>query len=616
MSDEMPLEDVTRRLAKLQKAAKDVSPLDQLSKMGVTRRDDGTLVVPPDVMQRVREHRLRRATISKVPSTPRYMYREGGGLGVSKSHGRWETLPLDALRRIRQKSPLLQMIHSARHLQVSRYCQRWDGGRTSIGWEVVHKDHNEVGATPPEEIKSYVRRFTNMLENPSDRYQVHTMSALLVPLWEDFATINRPVVEILRSVYDPQRIVGFRPVDGNLVWPTLVWLEKWLADNPDFFGDRSQRKDLTEDEALFLISEVVGHDITGADYCVVRDGVLEGVFDRKDLIVAPRINTTDIDNAGYPPSYVEQSIELVLSHLNTHDYNSAFFTRGMTAEFALALIGEYTDEDVSAFVDMITDATMGVERAFQPPIIPLTEDGDLKKIDFKAPNRDMMYEVWQSLLISGACAIYRMDPSEINAKPWEGSSGPSLNAPNRGSEIAAAKEEGLKADLTHLAENVLTPLARTCHPDLRVIWHHGDYKPQEEASIGEIRGRTHVTRNELRLQDGLRPKGYWVPDDMYKELTDEQRAKYDADPWNQPTDPGFSQAQSMMGGGGGMDPGMGGGFPPGQEPEPPGPDGYGGQDDGTDDGYGGPPEDYPYGKPPQGLEKGRRVRVFIHSPPR
>jgi len=616
---EIELDKLQAQIAKMRKAATRPT-LDDLASMGVRVDPEKGVHIPPEALQAIRERRMRRATISKVPSTPRHVYRDGGGVGVGKGMGRFEVLTLQTLRRVREKSSLVQSIHSARHIQISRFSKRWTGKLTDVGYRVVHRDHTDYDAVPPKGIESYIRRFENLLAKPCESYDVNTLSALLVPLWEDFATINRPVVEILRSAMDQNRIVGFRPLDGALVWPTLVWLEKWQKDNPRYWGSRDPDT-MTDDELIGLVSEIVGHDIGGADHCIVRDGILERVMDKRDMIVAPRYNRTDIERAGYPPSYVEQAIECILSAMNTDEYNSAFFTRGMMAEFILAVVGEYSDEAIDVFMDTMRDATMGVENAWAIPILGLPDDGDLKKIDMKAPNREMMYEVWESLLISRTCAIYRMDPTEICAKPWEGGGGPQLSSPSRAEEIKSAKEEGLSADLDHIAEAILTPLAQTCHPDLMVIWHHGDHDPKAEADITEVRCRVHVTRNEARLQEGMKPKGDWLSDDDYETASDEEKKKHDDNPWNWPTDPGFAQTmqqraqaeqmqaqQEQMG----AEQQPEAGQPPEQEPKP---DGFGGADMGQDDGFGQPVEEHPYGQAPENLEKGRPFRVFIRHVP-
>lgn len=524
-------------------------------------------------------------------------------------------------------------------------CRRWSGKRTDVGWRVVHKDHVAVTADPPEELAPLIQRVEKLIERPSPRY-CKTTADLLVPLEEDLLTINRPVIERLFSAHDPNRVVGLRPVDGAVIWPTLLYTEKWQAEHPRWNGaapDQSYDGELDEQKLYETLLEVEGFDLWGAEYCLVRDGTLEAVYQSGDLIVAPMNTRTDLRHAGYPPSRVEEAIEIILSFMNVWDYNSSLFTRGMMSEFLLGISGDVHEDDIAGFVDTFREATQGVQRAWRPPIMPLPVDGVLQKIDLKANPKDMAYEVFQSLQISLATAVYRMHPSTVNAKAWDGGSTPSISAPSQATEIALAQEEGLRCDLDHLADSMLTPFAQACHPDLRVVWWYGPDDEQREAEIHSKRAAVSMTRNEIRLEQGLRPMGFWMdPLDVSKlsakdtdDLSDkeaERLDRYEGNLWNQPADPTFvnqfamarqEAAQAEQGEQGPPD-GFGGedGAPP------PGPDGFGqgqpdypyGQVPGQDEGPPPPGQDEPESQPPGGPPPGpmqkavpRRVTVYVEE---
>ncbi len=582
------------------------SPFDRLLALGVKVDDDGGLKVPAEAMQRLREERARRATMSRVPSTSRWMPREAGGIAVRKGHGDFGVFSMLGLREVRESSPIIQAIHRARLYQVRRMAQRWSGIKGDVGWRVVHRDFHDARKDVPASIKPYIATFERILASPAPSYSCTTAGAVLGPLWDDLATINRPTVEVLYSAMDRKRVVGFRPVDGAILWPTLVWLEKWVRENPRwaFNAGRPDGERLTAEEGIEVISQVVGHDLMGADYCLVREGTVEATYDDRQILCAPWFNRTDIRIAGYPPSHVEDAIEAILAFANTWEYNSSQFTRGLMAEFILGISGDIHDDDIDAFVDMLREAAQGVRRAHQPPVMPLPADGDIKKIDLKPNNKDMQFEVWMSLLIALACACYRMHTSTINAKPWEGGSGAALSDGSKDKEIALAKEEGLQGDLGHLCDALLTPLAKACHPDLEVVMEWGDFDPQKEGSIHEIQARVHRSRNEIRRERGDIPWGFCLSAEEYQEAGDEDKEKHDANPWNHPTDATFAQAiQTAAMAKQQQDQGQPG--EPGPPEEPPPDDGYGEPADGSEDGFGGQPERFPYGRAP-GQQAGPR----------
>jgi hypothetical protein len=270
--------------------------------------------------------------------------------------------------------------------------------------------------------------------------------------------------------------------------------------------------------------------------------------------------------------------------------------------------------------------------------MPLPDGGDIKKIDLKPPNKDMMYEVWTSLLVALATACYRMDPTTINAKPWDGGQSSSLSAPNRNQEIALAKEEGLQADLKHLAGHILTPLARRVHPDLRVMFEYGDFDPEKEARIYEVRSKVDMTRNEVRMAPAAPAPATDKPSTRL-ELIKDVLERYESNLWNQPADPSFVNAYQQAAQNAAF-------ADQGEEEEPPPGDGFGGGPNGEfpgaepdDQGDGGPPMpgeppggpgapggppggppgggQFPFGQVPEDMQKGHRhrrnVTVYVHE---
>lgn len=566
-----------------------LSPVEALLKIGVTQEQDGTLRISPDALQRLRAERIRQATLSQVPSTPRMVMRDAGGYGVSKGMGTFGSFTLERLRDIRDRAVILQPIHSAREHQMRRLSRRWTGRRTDVGWRVVHKDHAEQTQNPPESIRPYIRRVEALLERPSSTY-APTTAALLVQLEEDLLTINRPFVEPLRSVYDRDYIVGLRPVDGALIWPTLLYLQQWRAKH---WSKQEQPRDI--EELYEEILRIDGQDVSTAEYCLVREGIAEAVYPHGTLISGSMLNRTDVRHAGYPPSRVEQAIELVLAFTNVWSYNASFFTRGMVTDFLLGISGDIHDDSIDEFMDTLREASIGVQHAHRPPVVKLPMDGAITKIDLKATNRDMLYDVFQALLIALTTAVYRMHPSTINAKQWDGGSGPTLSAPSQATEIAIAQEEGLRSDIDHLADSCLTPFARLCHPDLRVVWWYGPDDEEKESRIHEVRARVSMTRNEVRLEQGMRPIGFWLEPDEHARLSNmpteqlkpeeaDALKRHDQNMWNQPADPTFvnqfamSQQEQQP-----------------QQPQPGAPDGFGGEQP-PDDGFGGEQPQYPFGR--------------------
>lgn len=572
-------------------------PLDAMTRDGV--RDMGDRVeISKDALAHVMRERARRLAVTSVPSTPRHMLRDAGGVAVAKGHGRWPAVTMELLREKRYMAPILQPIHQARQYQIRRLSQPWPGKPGTVGLRVVHKNHIRHHATQPESIQPFIARFERLLWSPAPSYGYKTLGNAVGALMEDLLTLNRPVVEKIPSVLDPRRIVQWQPVDGATIWPTLMWVEKWKAENPQWSVGYDVGR-LSDEDTLDIVSASLEHDLFGAEYCLVREGILEAVYPPDRLIVNPIRNVTDIRFAGYPPSHVEVALSLISAFISTFDYNASYFTKGMLAEFILGLPADLHDDDVDAFVNMFREATQGV--AWRPPIIPLPHGKDtITKIDLKGTNTEMGFEIWLSLLVALCTAVYRMHPSTVNAKTWDGGQKATISEGNETAEIGLAQEEGLQGDMQHLIEGTLNELARTCHPDLIVIAEYGNFDPQKEAQIYEIRGRTDLSRNEIRIERGEEPWGFFLTPSELKTASPEDQAKHNDNPWNWPTDPTFANAISAAKQREQQEKMMAMGQQPGGQGQGPDADGYDDGFGGKNDGFGGntPQHDpAPYGVP-------------------
>lgn len=574
---------------------------------GVT--DDGTHVrIPKALLSKVQKERARRHALTQVPSTPRHIVRDAGGMAVGKQINRWPHATLDMLRDIRESSPILAPVHQARQYQTAKVCVPWVRGKPGI--RVVHKNHMKWNAQTPEGFQPWIDKFEALLWSPGPSYGIPTLGSAMSLLMEDLLTVNRPCVEPIHAAWDDHRIVQWRPVDGAIIWPTLLWAEKWKSDHPTWLASYDRGR-ISPDDAFSIMCHQMQFDLYGAEFVLVREGVAERTYKPGDLILSPLQNRTDIRRAGYPPSHVEQAMRLIGSFLNAFDYNSNFLTKGFMAEIILGLPAEMHPDDVDAFVDMLREATQGVGKAWQPPIIPIPRGmgpNPIQAIPIKSNPTDSGWDSFMQLCAALLTGIYRTHMSTIGMDKWSTGGGSRLGGRNETAEIDLANEEGLCGDLGHLVDTILTPLAERCHPDLRVIFETGT-NPKGEAEIFELVSKVATTRNEVRIEQGRRPQGVYLDDDEYAKATPDRQKEHDDNPWNWPTDPGFASAKSqaaqrdMMMQQQAQQPGASTGHD----------DGFGGDDDGFGGGQGAPPA--PFGTPPGGGESPPQGQPKPPGPP-
>jgi hypothetical protein len=514
---------------------------EDLIEAGVRRLVDGGLELSPEAFAELKQRAERGASISTVPKLPRTMARDmGGAVPRSAGSGRG-LLTFDALRRLRENVAIIQVIHAAVHAKLRRVCRRWDGQRHEVGWEITHRDALRPDGVVPPGFNRVIRQFETFMEEPK---QGDTLPDFMIRLAEDYLTINRPVVAPLYWAADDRRIVGWEPVDGALILP----LADWIAQSTFGVGWIERQVPTSIEGRKALLRDLYGAHMDSMRWVLIREGIPERFYRDSELIVGDAKTRTDIQWAGYNPSTVETAVELIAAFMGVFQYNANFFRDGFQPDFAILLKGGQDPDSVARFTQQLQEASQGVARAHQPLLLA-SPDGDsgIERVELKRSNNEMGFETWLSALVALTCAAYREDPSSINAKPWAGGAGASMNEANRAAEIELARADGLQSLLGHITDAILTPMARRCHPDLVVRWHYGDMDPERDARVYQMRVQTDCSPNEARVLRGDAPvPPYWPARELGRRSQAEQAAHH-ANPWNWIQNGTFAAAMTARG---------------------------------------------------------------------
>lgn len=500
--------------------------------------EDGGLLITPEAYAELRRQSERGAAVSPVPKLPRTMARDMGGAVPRGAGSGRALLTFDALRRLRETVAIINVVHAAVHAKLRRVCRRWDGQRHEVGWEVTHRDALRPDGIVPRGFERVIRQFEAFMEQPKLGLP---LSDFMIQLAEDLLTINRPVVAPLYWAADDHRVVGWEPVDGALILP----LADWIAQSTFGAGWIERQVPSTLEGRKALLRDLYGPHTDSMRWVLIRDGIPERFFRDTDLIVGDSKTRTDIQWAGYNPSTVETAVELIAAFQGVFQYNANFFRDGFQPDFAIMLKGLQDPDAVKRFTQQMQEAAQGVARAHQPLILQSVDDSSgIERIELKRSNAEMGFETWLSALTALTCAVYREDPSSINAKPWAGGSGSSLNEANRSQEIELARADGLQSLLGQLTDHILTPMARRCHPDLVVRWHYGEMDPERDAKVYQMRVATDCTPNEARVLRGDAPVPPYWPARELGDRTPAEQAAHHANPWNHILNPTFASAMA------------------------------------------------------------------------
>ncbi len=226
-----------------------------------------------------------------------------------------------------------------------------------------------------------------------------------------------------------------------------------------------------------------------------------GVDDLAWCVMNPR---SDLRTNGFGFAPTEQIVRLVTAWLYGFEYNTRFFTQGSAIKGILNIKGSLPDRQLRAFRRMWYSMITGVQNAWKTPILNSEE---VQWINMHTNNREMEYGQWMDWLTKLICAIYGVDPTEINF--IFGNSGQtsslSQSRPNE-AEVVESKDKGLAPLADHVSDNINRHLIWELAPELEFQFTGLDAKAEgkeRERRKTEVENWKYV--DEIRAEQDLEP---------------------------------------------------------------------------------------------------------------
>ena len=129
-----------------------------------------------------------------------------------------------------------------------------------------------------------------------------------------------------------------------------------------------------------------------------------------ELNFGVRNKSTDLMNNGYGKSELEILIEIVTWMLYGMQYNGNFFKQGSNPKGFFTIEGDADSGVLSEFRSAWRQTIAGVANSHK---VPIFEGSKIDWVDMHVNNKDMEFEQWNNFLVVIACAVYRIDPSEL-----------------------------------------------------------------------------------------------------------------------------------------------------------------------------------------------------------
>lgn len=484
--------------------------------------------VPLDTMMKALEG---TGLAEPTEETPRAMFHDPYSV---QDWGGWRQRPssltYESLRQMAVQNTVIASIIQLRTHQVSQFC-RPQQGVYDRGYRVILRDRRDNKRSMTKQEQKLASGIEAMLETtgllldgerPSDR---DSFRSFMRKSTRDILTYDSWCYEKIRD--KAGRVSRFVCLPAETIRPAVVDFEHMAAE---------QMRDRVA-------------------YVQVYDNTIISEFGVDDLawnIMNPR---SDLRANGFGFAPTEQIIRLVTAWLYGFSYNQKFFTQGSAVKGVLNIKGSIPDRQLRAFRRMWYSMVSGVQNAWRTPIL---NSEDIQWISMHTNNRDMEFSAWMDWLTKMTCAVYGIDPVEINFIFGNTGQSASLGqARPNADELTESKDKGLRPLTDFITDSINQHIVWEAAPELEFTFAGLDAKAEgKERERRTTEVKSYRTVDEIRAEMDLDP----LPDDLgaaildptwlqfanNKQMMEQQQAQ-----GGQPGAPGAAGEESGDGGEGG-----------------------------------------------------------------
>lgn len=384
------------------------------------------------------------------------------------------SISYDTLKHMAGQNTVLAAIHNTRATQVGNFCQL-QPNPYSIGFRVRHKDHKRKLTRAEEEFALDTEQF--LMRCGADRNTTR----------DDFLTFVKKIVRD-RLRYDQTNFEIVRKRNGKP--------HSFYAVDASTFRMKVNRRRGGPQKPV-NVGKV-------PRYVQVINGAVVNEYTEDELAWGVSNPRTDIHVAGYGLSEEEQLITTVTAHLWAEEWNRKMFSQGATTKGILNIHGNIPQQQLEAFKRQWITQVSGVMNAWRTPI--LNSEG-LEWINLQPTNNEMGYSAWMEYLIKIACAIYLIDPAEINFDTRAGVGNQPMFMTTNEAQQKVSKDRGLQP-LLRFFQGLINRYIIDSIDDHWLFEFKGlDAKTEEQAIELRLKeGQSYKTLNEVRREaEGLPP---------------------------------------------------------------------------------------------------------------
>lgn len=388
----------------------------------------------------------------------------------------------DTLRRM-SKTPIINSIIKTRINQIASFSQP-QPDRHSVGFVIrkkrgyFAKNNNDASDIEKREIENITQFIIDCGQN--DSWIADDFDSFLRMLAKDSFTFDQACFEIIRNKKgEPHE---FFIVDASTIR---------IADSYD--DDTFQNAE--------GIKKIRGYY---PSYVQIYRGEPTASFYPWELCWITRNPDSAINGRGYGRSELEDLVTTVTSLLHSEEYNRKFFSQGSAPKGIIRVKGDNIDKDkLKEFRQQWQAMVSGVNNAWKTPVM---ESDQVDYIDLQKTNRDMEFSSWVEFLIKVSCAVYSIDPAEVNFPYGQTESKPLFDGNNE-SRLKFSKDKGLRPALKAIESKINKWLVRHFYGGKYEFAFVGldSLSVKEETELTKLQIENFKTINEAREEWNLEP---------------------------------------------------------------------------------------------------------------
>ncbi len=424
-------------------------------------------------------------------------------------------LGFDQLRLMSERNPIVAAVINTRVNQVSSF-SRPPRSDYDVGFKFFMRDMDAKAKKDDERRMKELTAFCEATGFPGkvEEEARDVFDSFLRKISRDTLTYDQMTFEIVPSRKGTP--AAFYAVDASTIR---------LATTPQYWRDRgrlSGQYDRNDKEAqrrfeaermqlLANWTNAVDEDTDPMDlrYVQLLMGRVINTYTEKELCFGIRNPRTSIKLNGYGTSELEVLVNTVVAHMWTEEHNRRFFSQGSAPKGIIHFEGaNINQEHLQAFRRQWHSQIAGVYNAWRTPII--ASPAKLAYTNLHVNNRQMEFSQWLEYLVKVICAVYLIDPTEINFD-LKGSAhqtqGPMFESQNE-SKQKLSRDRGLKPLLKFIESEFNKNIVYQIDPKLEFQFVGLDAKTEEQRQkLRTEQLQNYRTIDEIRVEEDLKPLG-------------------------------------------------------------------------------------------------------------